>query len=76
MALMADVTYASVKPSPHESGKFEAVLGVYLDGMCVGTIYRHKRDPGGYYYRPEGTTTTSKVYSTLGELKASLEGKE
>jgi len=72
--VLVDVTYA-VKPPPHESGKFEAVLGVYLDVMYVGTIYRRKRDPGGYFYRPKGTTTTSKVYATLDELKASLQGK-
>lgn len=43
---------------------------VRLDGKRVGTILK---DPDGYYYLPYGSTTKGQVYSTLAEVKRSLE---
>jgi hypothetical protein len=75
MALMANVTYKPVRPSLrwNEASPSVPVLRVFLDGSHAGTIFRRNGAPGGYYYRPRGTDTSSKLYPTLDELKASLQ---
>jgi hypothetical protein len=78
MAVMANVTYKPVEPSLrwNEASGFVPTLKVYLDGTRAGTIFRRNGAPGGYFYRPKGTDTTSRDYPTLDELKASLQGKQ
>jgi hypothetical protein len=78
MALTTNVTYKPVEPSLHwnEASGFVPKLKVYLDGARAGTIFRRNGPPGGYFYRPNGTDTTSKVYPTLDELQASLQGRQ
>jgi hypothetical protein len=71
---LAHITYKPVEADWNGASRLVPLLEVYLDGAFAGTIFR--RTGSGFFYQPWGTDTTSKVYPSLDELKASLEGKE
>jgi hypothetical protein len=76
MALMGKTTYQPVEADWNGASPLVPKLEVYRDGGYAGTIFRRNTAPGGYFYQPKGTDTTSKLYSTLDELKASLQREE
>jgi hypothetical protein len=61
MALMGKIAYKPVEADWIGASPFVPLLEVYLDGGYAGTIFRRNGAPGGYFYQPKGTDTTSKL---------------
>lgn len=56
---------------PLPSGKQR--INVYLEGRLVGDI-QTSREPRGFRYSPKGSKAKGEVFSTIAEVKRSVEG--